>query len=323
MNGAIIGLGHGERVILKAFKLAKIKILGVYSKNLSKSYKYFIKKKLKKHYLTVDELINDKEVDIVAIAVPAYYQTDLIKKCLIQNKHIFSEKPLTTNYKKIKKLYSKLQISKKKFIADYIFQNHKAFKKFKNLLPNKIFEEAKINIIFKTQSYVNKNKIRNWKNNPILGGGIINLYLPHIIQYLIFFFGPILYCKKIIKNSNSVKINYFLKSGITAYVNICSNETKREHSISYEDKKTKLILKNNTRDYAKGFKIKKTDKIKGKNKIILYNNRINSFKGDGRILLSYDLIKLFFSKFDINEHQKKIKEYMLIESILDETRKLV
>ena len=34
MNGAIIGLGHGHRVISKAFEIENIKLIGVYSKNL-------------------------------------------------------------------------------------------------------------------------------------------------------------------------------------------------------------------------------------------------------------------------------------------------
>ena len=30
MRGAIIGLGHGQRVISKAFQIEKIKLIGVY-----------------------------------------------------------------------------------------------------------------------------------------------------------------------------------------------------------------------------------------------------------------------------------------------------
>jgi len=49
MNGAIIGLGHGKRVILEAFKLANINLIGVYSKNPKKTYAFSVKNKLKKN----------------------------------------------------------------------------------------------------------------------------------------------------------------------------------------------------------------------------------------------------------------------------------
>ena len=37
MNGAIIGLGHGERVISRAFRFEKIKLLGVCDLDLDKA----------------------------------------------------------------------------------------------------------------------------------------------------------------------------------------------------------------------------------------------------------------------------------------------
>ena len=152
---------------------------------------------------------------MIAIAVPAYYQANLIKKCINYNKKIFCEKPIVVDYKLIRNIYSYAKNSKKRIIVDYIFQKHEAFKKFKNLIPKPVRKNAKVNIIFKTQCFNNKNKIKNWKNNPKLGGGIINLYLPHIIAYIIFFFGSISVCKKITKNKNFLKIQYILKNGIT------------------------------------------------------------------------------------------------------------
>ena len=99
MNGAIIGLGHGERVISRAFRIEKIKLLGVYSKNIKKAQKYSKENNLQKIYTSIDDLINDKEIHLIAIAIPAYYQIRIIKKCLIQKKYIFAEKPKTTNFK--------------------------------------------------------------------------------------------------------------------------------------------------------------------------------------------------------------------------------
>ena len=144
MNGAIIGLGHGHRVISKAFKIEKIKLIGVYSKNLKKNYKYSKKNKLKKIYNSVDDLINDKDIDLVAIAVPAYYQPELLKKCLLNNKKIFCEKPITVNYDYLKRLFYKIKKYNNKLIVDYIFQEHDAFKKFKTLLLNQILEVPKL-----------------------------------------------------------------------------------------------------------------------------------------------------------------------------------
>lgn len=321
MNGAIIGLGHGHRVISKAFKIEKIKLIGVYSKNLNKAYKYSKKNKLKKIYNSVDDLINDKDIDLVAIAIPAYYQPELLKKCLVKNKQIFCEKPMSVKYNELKKIYSKIKKINNKFIVDYIFQKHEAFKKFKSLIPKSNLKNSKVIINFKTVSYINKNKINNWKNKSHLGGGVINLYLPHILEYLIFFFGNISKHNKTKKNKNFFILNYFFQNGVSATININSNDPQQEHSIEFENKKIKLLLKNNSKDYAKGFKITKLDKLNNIKKVIPYNNSINKFKSDGRILLTSKLLKLFSKKFTKKDHIKKINEYFYIESILNKTRK--
>ena len=221
----------------------------------------------------------------------------------------------------MKKIHSTIKKLNNKFIVDYIFQKHDAFKKFKSLIPKSNLRNSKVVINFKTQSYINKNKINNWKNKSHLGGGVINLYLPHILEYLIFFFGSVSKYKITKKNKNFFILNFTFQNGVLATININSNDPQQEHSISYENKKIKLLLKNNSKDYAKGFKITKSNKLKNTKKVVPYNNSINKFKSDGRIFLTSKLLKLFSKKFIMKEHIKKINEYFYIESILNKTRK--
>lgn len=318
MNGAIIGSGHGRRVIKNAFNSLNINLIGIFSKNIKKAIYY--KKNIKK-YKSLDELIKDKKIELIAIAVPAYYQVDLIYKCLLNNKIVFCEKPITHDFSELKKINNYLKKNKKNFIVDYIFQEHNAFKKFKNILPKKINQNSKVKVIFRLNSYNNKFKINNWKNYQNLGGGIINLYLPHILEYLILFFGKIKKCKILIKYKNYVEIHYKFKSGLDSYIEICSDHDKKEHSVIYEDQKYKFILKNTSNDYAKGFTLNKFAKLKNKNKTFKYIDNLEHFKSDGRIFLTKKLLQNYKQKFNKNNYLKKIDNYLYIESILDKTRK--
>ena len=135
------------------------------------------------------------------------------------------------------------------------------------------------------------------------------------------FFGKISKCKIIKKKKNFLILNYYFQNGVIAKININSNEPKKEHSIIYENNKIKLVLKNITRDYAKGFKIKKFNKLNKTTKLVSYNNNVNKFKRDGRIFLTSKLLKTFAKKFIVKEHLKKMNEYLYIESILHKTRK--
>ena len=106
-----------------------------------------------------------------------------------------------------------------------------------------------------------------------------------------------------------------------ATININSNDPQREHSIEFENNKINLLLKNNSKDYAKGFRLTKLDKLNNIKTVVPYNHSINKFKSDGRIFLTAKLLKLFSKKFILKDHIKKINEYFYIESILNKTRK--
>ena len=95
-NLAIIGLGVGEKVLksLKNHKrIKKIKIFDL-NKNKSQSCK---KKYSVEIYSRESEIYNDKDIDIVYIASYDNYHFAQCKKALESNKHIFVEKPLTSN----------------------------------------------------------------------------------------------------------------------------------------------------------------------------------------------------------------------------------
>jgi predicted dehydrogenase len=72
MKAGVIGLGHGSRVLISAFQLSNIEVYGIASKNNWKAEKVRKEKKIKIAYKNWRELIKDKKINIVAIAVPAF-----------------------------------------------------------------------------------------------------------------------------------------------------------------------------------------------------------------------------------------------------------
>ena len=192
LKAGIIGLGHGSRVLIDAFKLNNIQVIGVNSKNYSNAKNISKKKGIHKTYHDWKTLVSDDKIDIVAIAVPPILQIEIIKECLKKNKIIFCEKPLGTKIKKINNLFSLLHKKNKFIFMDYFFKEHEAFIKYSSLLKKiKVNKNDYVEVNFATQTYANKNKIINWKSNLSKGGGVVNIFFPHIIDYLIWFFGPI------------------------------------------------------------------------------------------------------------------------------------
>ena len=331
LKAGIIGLGHGSRVLIDAFRLNNIEIYGIASKNFSKAIKISKEKKINKTFRTWKDLVNDKQIDIVAIAVPPYLQIDILKECLKKNKKVLCEKPLGIDIRKINNLFSYVQEKQKFFFVDYIFPEHEAFKKFYRIINRrKINKNDIIRIYLNTQTYVNKNKIINWKSDPNKGGGIVNLFLSHIIDYLIWFFGPInkTSCKIYKKGVREIYADCLIefKSNINAKILINTDNPKKTHLIQYTSNKYKIALKNSGSDYGKKFtinfkKVEKNNKSKFIN--IPFHDLTTRFKGDSRILLTSRIIKKIKKDVSKTYQVKNLKRFRYNEYILHCVRKAV
>ena len=328
MKAGIIGLGHGARVLIHSFRLSKINVYGITSRNYVNAKRIGKENNIANIYKTWQDLIRDKKIKIIAIAVPPVDQIDILNECIKQNKLILSEKPIGINLIKINNIFFKLSNYKNLFLVDYIFPEHGAFKKFKKIIDSKkTYKDDYINIKFTTQTYINKFKIKNWKSETSQGGGIINLFLSHIIDYLIIYFGKILKVKCVIKNKNkfeeSLICNIEFISGIKANICINTNNSQQLHSISYYSKNFHLILKNKGKDYCRNFKILYY-KIQSKNKLlqkeINYNDKIKKFKEDSRIILTSRIINKFKKKFTNYNLKNNLKRFSYDEYIFNKCR---
>ena len=328
MKAGIIGLGHGERVLLHAFNYSGIEVHGISAKDFNKAKKIGKIYKISNIYDSWKNLIKDKNIDIVAIAIPAPYQIEIIIECIKKNKIILSEKPIGTNINKIDNLFKILKKYKKNFLVDYIFPEHNAFKKFKETLSKqKTYKDDSVSIRFNLKKISKQNNKMKWKSQPNLGGGLINLYLSHIIDYLVIFFGNISKVEcDIKKNRNFEKLlhcQFAFKTGLKARVIINKNSASNKHSIKYYSKNFNLHLTNSSDDYCKGFIIKfiKKNSIRKKNiKEIKYKDNLKFFDGDSRIVLTSQIIDKFKLKVSKSFLNNNIKRYHYNEFVVKKSR---
>ena len=318
MKVGVIGLGHGSRVLIKAFNLANFEIYGVSSKTNKKTVELNENYKIYNNWI---DLIKDRKIKIIAIAVPPYLQPKILNECIKYKKIIFAEKPISANFISSKRILHKLLKYNNHFIVDYIFPEHNLFLKFKKLISKKKNNRAKIKVCFSNKSYVLVNNIINWKTRDKDGGGLINLYMPHIIDYIIFLFGDI---KKVLRVDNGKNRFYFeaifiLNNNIEITTKINSNSRYQNHEIEYENQFSKIKLVNKSKDYVKHFKLIDFSKTK-KDKKIYFDQRIKTFEDDSRILLSSKIIKKLKNDFNKKEHINLINRYLNVEKWINQIK---
>ena len=171
----VIGLGVGAFHLSNSFNHKNCKVKYICDTNKKKLLYYKKKFNIKNTTANFDEVVNDKEVNVIIIASydnDHFYQ---ITKSLLNNKHVFIEKPMCLS---IKDLNTIVKIKKKKpnlFISsNLVLRTHPFFEKL-------IKEKKKLKKIYYVEGDYNYGRIdkltKGWRGkiknySVILGGGI-------------------------------------------------------------------------------------------------------------------------------------------------------
>ncbi len=170
-------------------------------------------------YDSVEELLADKEIDIVYIAVTPDKHAEYAIQCAKAGKHCLIEKPLAMTYeegKAIKKAF--VEAEKKAYVAFYR-RNLNRFLKIKEMLNSeKIGKVSQFHI----HRYVNPlTDFNAWRAKPeISGGNVFTETDIHLLDYLDELFGEVKQFQ-FIKNSidgkdfDSLVINFQYKNSIS------------------------------------------------------------------------------------------------------------
>lgn len=100
INVAIIGMGYiGESHIEAIRRIGICNLCAIADTNFALAKEKADIYGIEKVYASVDELLADKDIDAVHNCTPNFLHREINEKILRSGKHLFSEKPLTGNYK--------------------------------------------------------------------------------------------------------------------------------------------------------------------------------------------------------------------------------
>lgn len=192
MNVGVVGLGKMGLLhsgILNS--LPDIKIAAITEKeNLITRY---IKKTLPKIslYEDAEKMFEHEDLDLAYITTPISSHFPIALSCIKNKVNFFIEKPLTKDFIESQKLCNELRNSNLIHSVGYNRRFIATFCKAKSLLDMKIFRDISY---IKSSMYVSNilSKPTGWRFKKIDSGGGVLLDLgAHVIDLLIWFFGPI------------------------------------------------------------------------------------------------------------------------------------
>jgi len=142
INVAMIGFGYwGKNILRNLLDMDNVNVIGICDaneSNLEKATKLIIKSSAHNLKLisTTDynHIIENSEIDAVVIVTPPATHYELAMKALKAGKHVFIEKPMTTNYQEAIDIVNQGILSQKKVMVGHTFVYHPVINDLKKLV---------------------------------------------------------------------------------------------------------------------------------------------------------------------------------------------
>ena len=187
MNFAVIGLGNfgikRAAAIKKSNKANLVAISDLSEKNAKEA-----KKVLQTSIYSYDEILRDKNIQVVCICTPNKFHKEIIIDSLNAGKHVFCEKPLARNFDEAQEIFEVVNKSKSTL---QVGSNHRFFesvKYAKKLLDDGVIGDA---LSFNGRIGHNGERLKDtwfWKKE-ISGGGTLLDNGCHLLDLSRFFVG--------------------------------------------------------------------------------------------------------------------------------------
>ncbi len=192
MNVGLVGLG--KMGILHAGvlnTLNNVKIISVAETEslLTKNFKKILPEI--NVYQNIDNMLDSEDLDLVYITTPVISHLPLSLSCIKKETNFFVEKPLTRNLEEAKNICFELKNSDIIHSVGYNLRFTDTFSKTKNLLEQKILGDI-LNV--NSTMYVSNifSKPTGWRFKKKQSGGGVLLELGcHLVDLLLWYFGPI------------------------------------------------------------------------------------------------------------------------------------
>lgn len=181
----IIGTGFGVRSMIPTFKAIKnCQVVALSGRDLEKTKEIAVKNGIKYAYNNYQDLIKNKEVDLVCNPTPSHLHLETGLLAIKHNKHLLQEKPAGLNSNEIKKLIKAAKKSKKFIGVNHASRFNPATVKIKNLINSGVL--GKITSI-SIHNYTNYGSFENatytwWDDHKKSGGQTVLGYGTHLID---------------------------------------------------------------------------------------------------------------------------------------------
>lgn len=183
---AIVGCGRvSNRHIYSIKRNNNAELIAICDIDEDKLRKVKREHNVKYAYNNIDDLLNNKEIDIVNICTPSGMHPEMVIKCIKKGKDVLCEKPLGLNYKEALNAVKISKKFKRKVIVCFQNRYNSPIVYLKNILDKKLLGKV-FQITATVRWYRDNPYYSDWHGNKNIGGGILFNQAIHYIDILLY-----------------------------------------------------------------------------------------------------------------------------------------
>jgi predicted dehydrogenase len=304
----IVGSNYGRTVQLPAFRAdPRCDVVALAGSNAARTGELARADNIPKAYGDWRALVEDPDVQAVAIATLPSLQTQIAIRALELGKPVFAEKPLASDVGSARIMLEQAAASRKPTIIDFNFHQILAWQRAKSMIDaNAIGRLRHVTVHWHVESRVIQTRMRSWKTIGDDGGGVLGNFISHCFHYLEWFCGPIagLYARvsglpdhKDLETTVAMALQ--LAAGPLVSLSMsCASFLGGGHKIEFFGEDGTLALHNPGADYMRGFELMHAKRSATIIERIPVHDPVDAKYPDGRIAPVSRLARMFFDAIE-------------------------
>jgi predicted dehydrogenase len=261
----IVGSNYGLTVQLPAFRAdPRCEVVALAGSDAARTTELARAAGIPKAYGGWHALVEDVEVQAVAIATLPSLQAQVAAAALALGKPVFAEKPMASDLANARSMLTQAKLSGLPTIIDFNFHQTMNWQRAKQMLDQgRVGVLRHVTVHWHVESRAIQMRMRNWKTVGDDGGGVLGNFISHCFHYLEWFCGPIAGLSARIsglpddkETETTVAMAMAFKSGPLVSLSMsCASYLGIGHRIEFFGEDGTLVLHNPGVDYMRGFEL--------------------------------------------------------------------
>lgn len=303
----IVGTNYGRTVQLPAFRNdPRCDVVALAGSDAGRTADLARAAGVAKGYGDWRALVEDKDVQAVAIATLPSLQAQIAIRALELGKPVFVEKPMASDLAGARAMLQVAAATGLPTGIDFNFSQIVSWLRAKQMLDaGAIGQLRHVTVHWHVESRALQLRMRNWKTVGDNGGGVLGNFISHCFHYLEWFVGPLAGLSARISGvagdpdlETTVAMAMQFRAGPLVSLSMsCASYLGIGHRIEFFGEDGTLVLHNPTADYMRGFELSHA-KRPGAFEAVPVDDPIDGQFPDGRIAPVSRLANKFFDAIE-------------------------